>query len=64
MLHQQNQQELKETELSLAWHNSHFSTVRLEFSHQSNVGFEQAENDNVITLQYVMSLGAHSAHQF
>ena len=59
-----DQQELKETELSVAWHNSHFSTVRLELSHQSNVGFEQAQNDNVITLQYVMSLGAHSAHQF
>jgi hypothetical protein len=59
-----DQQELKETELSVAWHNSHFSTVRLELSHQSNVGFEQAENDNVITLQYVMSLGAHGAHQF
>ncbi len=59
-----DQQELKETELSVAWHNSHFSTVRLELSHQSNVGFEQAKNDNVITLQYVMSLGAHNAHQF
>ena len=57
-------QELKETELSIAWHNSHFSTVRLEFSHQSNVGFENAEKDNVITLQYVMALGAHGAHQF
>lgn len=59
-----DQQELKETELSLAWHNSHFSTVRLEFSHQSNVGFENAQNDNVVTLQYVMALGAHGAHQF
>jgi len=58
------QQTLKETELSVAWHNSHFSTVRLEFSHQSNVGFENAQNDNVITVQYVMALGAHSAHQF
>jgi hypothetical protein len=59
-----DQQELKETELSVAWHNSHFSTVRLELSHQSNIGFENAQNDNVITLQYVMALGAHSAHQF
>ena len=57
-------QELKETELSIAWHNSHFSTVRLEFSHQNNTGFENAEKDNVITLQYVMALGAHGAHQF
>lgn len=66
LLHEEHfdQQKLKETELSIAWHNSHFSTVRLEFSHQNQMGFEQAQNDNVITLQYVMSLGAHSAHQF
>ena len=59
-----DQQTLNETELSVAWHNSHFSTVRLEVSHQSNIGFEQAQKDNVITLQYVMALGAHNAHQF
>lgn len=59
-----DQQTLKETELSVAWHNSHFSTVRLEFSHQSNIGFENANNDNVMTLQYVMTMGAHNAHQF
>ncbi|WP_259365361.1 OprO/OprP family phosphate-selective porin [Colwellia sp. BRX10-3] len=59
-----DQQTLKETEFSVAWHNSHFSTVRVEFSHQSNIGFENAENDNVITLQYVMAMGAHNAHQF
>ncbi|MGB1262808.1 MAG: hypothetical protein ACPG52_07870 [Cognaticolwellia sp.] len=59
-----DQQKLTETELSVAWHNSHFSTVRLGFSHQSQHGFENAENDNAITLQYVMTLGAHSAHQF
>jgi hypothetical protein len=59
-----DRQTLKETELSIAWHNSHFSTVRLEVSHQSNIGFEQAQDDNVITLQYIMALGAHNAHQF
>jgi len=59
-----DQQTLKETELSIAWHNSHFSTVRLEFSHQSNIGFENESNDNVMSLQYVMAMGAHSAHQF
>lgn len=57
-------QKLKETEFSIAWHNSHFSTVRLEVSHQSNVGFESEQNDNVISLQYVMTMGAHGAHQF
>ena len=66
VLHEEHfdKQRLKETELSVAWHSSHFSTVRVEFSHQSNIGFENAENDNVITLQYVMALGAHNAHQF
>lgn len=59
-----DQQTLKETELSIAWHNSHFSTVRVEFSHQSNIGFEIESNDNVVTLQYTMIMGAHSAHQF
>ena len=57
-------QTLKETELSASWHNSHFSTVRLEVSHQSNVGFDDVLNDNVVTLQYIMSLGDHGAHQF
>ena len=66
LLHEEHfdKQTLKETEFSVAWHNSHFSTVRVEFSHQSNTGFENADNDNVITLQYVMALGAHNAHQF
>lgn len=59
-----DQQQLKETELSLAWHNSHFSTLRLELSHQTNAGFESAQQDNVITLQYIMAMGAHNAHQF
>ncbi|MCE9679841.1 porin [Shewanella sp. AS1] len=57
-------QKLKETEVSLAWHNSHFSTVRLQYTRQDGTNFEGIEDDNVITLQYVMTLGAHGAHQF
>ena len=57
-------QKLKETELSLAWHNSHFSTVRLQYTHQQGTNFDGINDDNVITLQYVMTMGAHSAHQF
>ncbi|MCL1141181.1 hypothetical protein [Shewanella gaetbuli] len=60
-LHGQN---LKETELSLAWHHSHFSTVRLQYTNQKGTNFDGFEDDNIITLQYVMTLGAHGAHQF
>lgn len=57
-------QKLKETEISLAWHHSHFSTVRLQYTHQQGTNFDGFEDDNIITLQYVMTLGAHGAHQF
>ncbi|GAB1055659.1 MAG: TonB-dependent receptor [Shewanella algae] len=57
-------QKLKETEVSLAWHHSHFSTVRLQYTNQRGTNFDGIEDDNVITLQYVMTLGAHGAHQF
>ncbi|QSX29582.1 hypothetical protein JYB88_15495 [Shewanella cyperi] len=57
-------QKLKETELSLAWHHSHFSTVRLQYTHQQGTHFDALSDDNILTLQYVMSLGAHGAHQF
>ncbi|MCT7942473.1 hypothetical protein [Shewanella holmiensis] len=57
-------QKLKETELSLAWHHSHFSTVRLQYTNQKGTNFDGFEDDNIITLQYVMTLGAHGAHQF
>ncbi|MCW7555441.1 hypothetical protein NX722_23010 [Endozoicomonas gorgoniicola] len=54
---------LQETELMLSWSHSHFSTIRLQWTHQKGKGLEHI-NDNIITLQYVMSLGAHDAHQF
>ncbi len=57
-------QKLKETELSLAWHHSHFSTVRLQYTNQKGTNFDGFEDDNIVTLQYVMTLGAHGAHQF
>ncbi|ABV35228.1 conserved hypothetical protein [Shewanella sediminis HAW-EB3] len=57
-------QKLKESEVSLAWHHSHFSTVRLQYTNQKGTNFDGIEDDNVITLQYVMTLGAHGAHQF
>ncbi|GGB46383.1 hypothetical protein K8B83_05195 [Shewanella inventionis] len=57
-------QTLKETDISLAWHSSHFSSVRLQYTHQKGTNFDGFEDDNIVTLQYVMSLGAHGAHQF
>ncbi|MEC4725523.1 hypothetical protein HWQ46_08190 [Shewanella sp. D64] len=57
-------QKLQEAEVSLAWHHSHFSTVRLQYTNQQGTNFDGIKDDNVITLQYVMTLGAHGAHQF
>jgi len=55
-------QQLKETDVMLAWSRSHFSTLRLQYTHQSAHGFDDA--DNTVTLQYVMTFGAHGAHDF
>lgn len=58
-----HEKRLEETEVMLAWSHSHFSTVRLQYTHQQGAGFEHIQ-DNIITLQFVMSLGAHDAHHF
>ena len=58
-----HEKKLQETELMLSWSHSHFSTIRLQYTHQNGTGFENIQ-DNIITLQYVMSLGAHDAHTF
>ncbi|MCG8519180.1 MAG: hypothetical protein MI794_14420 [Pseudomonadales bacterium] len=55
-------QSLEETEVMLAWSHSHFSTLRLQYTHQSTDGFEA--DDNTVTVQYVMSFGAHGAHDY
>lgn len=55
-------QSLRETEVMVSWSRSHFSTVRLQYTHQDAEGFDNA--DNTLTLQYVMSLGAHGAHGY
>ncbi|GGI87384.1 hypothetical protein [Shewanella gelidii] len=66
MAHEEHfdEQELKETEFTLAWHPSHFSSVRLQYVHQDGLNFDGIEDDNIVTLQYVTTLGAHGAHQF
>lgn len=55
-------QSLQETDVMLAWSRSHFSTLRLQYTHQSDTGFSNA--DNTVMVQYVMSLGAHGAHGY
>lgn len=55
-------QSLEETDVMLAWSYSHFSTVRLQYTSQQGEGFDDL--NDTITLQYVMSLGAHGAHEF
>ncbi|MGL6122668.1 MAG: hypothetical protein ACRC1W_06525 [Shewanella sp.] len=57
-------QKLTESEATLAWHSSHFSTVRFQYTHQKGTNVDGVEDDNIFTIQYIMSLGAHGAHQF
>lgn len=43
------------------WSNSEFSRLRLQFARDRSM---QGVADNQLTLQYIMSLGAHGAHKF
>ena len=43
------------------WTNSEFSRVRLQYSHDE---LARNHHDNQFTLQYIMSLGAHTAHKY
>ncbi|MCB1572065.1 MAG: hypothetical protein KDI72_13755, partial [Xanthomonadales bacterium] len=45
----------------LTWHNSEFSLMRLQLAHDEP---QPHFIDNVLTLQYQVSLGAHGAHKF
>ncbi len=49
------------TSIMLDYSPSHFSRIRLQFSQFDN-GHE--ETNDIITLQYIMSLGSHGAHTF
>lgn len=44
----------------LEWFNSEFSRVRFQYSRDEST----LESDNQFLLQYILSLGAHGAHQF
>ncbi len=47
--------------LMLTWLNSEFSLIRLQYSRDES---NPLDTDNVFTLQYQTSLGAHGAHKF
>jgi hypothetical protein len=59
---------LEETAVMLAWNPSHTQTLRLQYTHQNVLQdwddtFDAAADD-VLTLQYIISFGAHDAHSF
>lgn len=56
--------ELEELDVSLAWHPSHYSTVRANYTRQTEHIHGASDNENIVVLQYVMSLGAHGAHRY
>jgi hypothetical protein len=45
----------------LDWTNSEFSRARLQYNHEE---LSNNQEDNQIMLQYIMSLGAHTAHAY
>ena len=59
--------ELEETTAMLAWNPTHTQTLRLQYTHQDAVqDWDEtfAGADNAVTLQYIISFGAHDAHSF
>lgn len=50
----------KRSTIMLDYSRSEYSRIRLQYSQDDSY----EESDNIVTLQYVMSLGAHGAHQF
>nr|WP_246029077.1 hypothetical protein [Parashewanella tropica] len=57
-------QSLKETEFQISYHHSHFSTIRLQYTNQQGQESLKPTDEHSVTLQFIMTLGAHSAHQF
>lgn len=51
------------TSIMVDYSPSHFSRIRLQYSQLDN-GHEDGEDNDIITLQYIMSLGSHGAHTF
>ncbi|MBV0932756.1 porin [Marinobacterium weihaiense] len=58
---------LEETTAMLAWSPSHSQTLRVQYTHQDAVEDWHdtfAGADNTVTVQYIVSFGAHDAHAF
>jgi hypothetical protein len=53
----------KKSSIMLDYSPSHFSKIRLQYS-RFNQGHENADSEDSIALQYVMSIGSHGAHKF
>lgn len=51
----------KETTAMVAWNSSHFGTIRAQYAQTKD---QDNKKDNTVTLQYVMTFGAHGAHAF
>ncbi|MBM3564057.1 MAG: carbohydrate porin [Alphaproteobacteria bacterium] len=51
----------KRHSLMVDWSQDEFSRLRLQFAQDKSM---QGVTDNQVTLQYIMSLGAHGAHKF
>ncbi|HCO61704.1 MAG TPA: hypothetical protein DIT58_16120 [Porticoccaceae bacterium] len=49
--------------LMLDYSPSHFSRIRLQYS-QLDTGHEGADDNDILMLQYLMSLGSHGAHKY
>ncbi len=49
------------TDLMLQWNYSHFSRIRLQYSYDQSV---EGVKDNIVSVQYTMSIGDHGAHLF
>ncbi|QEO43975.1 TonB-dependent receptor [Vibrio tarriae] len=52
--------DLKELDLALDWHASHFGRVRGQVTYEKQIH----RDETLFSLQYVMSFGAHHAHAF
>ncbi|EPF9308753.1 TonB-dependent receptor [Vibrio vulnificus] len=52
--------DLKEWDVALDWHASHFGRIRGQVTYEDNVDGDET----LFSLQYVMSFGAHHAHAF
>ncbi len=53
-------EKLTELDFALAYHSSHFGMIRGQYSQQDYLG----KKDDIFTVQYVMTFGAHGAHAF